>query len=463
MKIKLIALVCAVALAILLYACGADNQGNPGSEDTSKPPITTASAPQDAEPAKMFEYEHDNANDGICLTAYYGAEAVVAVPSTIDGLPVVGIGAECFIVGAVTEVYLPDTLIYFEWGLGYPDKPRDPEKLAVPYGVTKIVGVADPSNTWQTPLSHITEIIIPGTVTEIGEWAFMHCLALTSLAIPDSVVKIGQHAFYDCSSLKTVNLPENLAEIPGWAFAHCASLISISIPKSVVNIETSAFTGCYSLEAIAVDPGNSAYAGVGGVLFDKAITTLIMAPSALAGSYEAPHGISKIGDYAFRECGRLTGIIIPDSVAEIGEGAFGRCHSLKSVIIPDSVTAVGTCAFSECQSLEFVKLPKNITEIGGMTFFLCYSLAEILLPHSLTSIGPEAFASCKALTEIIIPDSVTALPDGAFYDCISLSTVIFGASLTQISADAFAGCVSLSPVAMERIYAVNPNCEFYYY
>ena len=47
----------------------------------------------------------------------------------------------------------------------------------------------------------IKKIIIPGSVTSIGSYAFDGCEDLTSVTIPDSVTSIGSWAFAYCSSL----------------------------------------------------------------------------------------------------------------------------------------------------------------------------------------------------------------------------------------------------------------------
>ena len=46
--------------------------------------------------------------------------------------------------------------------------------------------------------TEITNLIIPNSVTSIGNYAFDGCSGLTSVTIPNSVTSIGNGAFYDC-------------------------------------------------------------------------------------------------------------------------------------------------------------------------------------------------------------------------------------------------------------------------
>ena len=49
--------------------------------------------------------------------------------------------------------------------------------------------------------SNLTEIVIPNSVTSIGNYAFYNCSSLTEIVIPGTVTSIGDRAFYNCSGL----------------------------------------------------------------------------------------------------------------------------------------------------------------------------------------------------------------------------------------------------------------------
>ena len=82
--------------------------------------------------------------------------------------------------------------------------------------------------------------------------AFEYCESLSNLIIPDSVTRIGNGAFIGCHSLTNIVIPDSVTSIGAWAFQYCTSLSSIVIPNSVTSIGNCAFEGCSSLSSLVL-------------------------------------------------------------------------------------------------------------------------------------------------------------------------------------------------------------------
>lgn len=66
--------------------------------------------------------------------------------------------------------------------------------------------------------TEVTALVIPNSVTSIGDYAFYRCSGLTSVTIPNSVISIGNGAFYQCSGLTSVTIGNNVTSIGSNAF-----------------------------------------------------------------------------------------------------------------------------------------------------------------------------------------------------------------------------------------------------
>ena len=99
----------------------------------------------------------------------------------------------------------------------------------------------------------LTSVIIPNSVTGIGDYAFAFCTDLESVTISKSVTSIGKGIFLECPYLWEVNIPNSVTGIGEYAFAQCAELPHITIPKSVTSIASNAFTDNYNMSAITCE------------------------------------------------------------------------------------------------------------------------------------------------------------------------------------------------------------------
>jgi len=120
------------------------------------------------------------------------------------------------------------------------------------YTVTAIGNRAFKSDNPSTTIrdGYLRSIVIPNTVTNIGQYAFHYQELLTSATIPNSVTVIDDYAFSYCVGLESVNLGNNLSEIGEYAFNYCKSLTSITIPNSVNSIGEHAFYNTTNLALV---------------------------------------------------------------------------------------------------------------------------------------------------------------------------------------------------------------------
>jgi hypothetical protein len=261
--------------------------------------------------------------------------------------------------------------------------------VTIPEGVTSVDDGA--FNDCQ----NLTSVNIPKTVTTIGDDAFINSPSLATLpvdplnaiyssddgvlfnknqtvliecpaakagsyTIPDTVARVADLAFFGCALLTSVTIPDGVTEIGDQAFTDCSGLTRVAIGRSVTKIGTGpegAFAWCESLSAITVDPLNSAYSSLDGVLFDKNQSTLILCPAAKAGSYVVPTGVNRIAGSAFEYCTELTSVTIPGSVTEIGDRAFEECSAVTAIYFLGNAPSLGTGVFSDDQLAVVYYLP----------------------------------------------------------------------------------------------------------
>ena len=282
--------------------------------------------------------------------------------------------------------------------------------------------------------------------------------SIVKVVIPNSVTHIGDYAFSGCSSLTSVTIPKSVTGIGWYAFSGCSSLTSVTIPDSVTDIGEGAFEDCGNLTSITVDKGNEYYCSDNGVLFSK----------DYKGYYEDGKGFSGgITELHTYPAGKSTAsYIIPDSVASLSvtsimSDAFSGCSSLTSVTIPDSVTSIGVGAFEGCGKLTSITVDKGneyYCSDNGVLFSKDYELyyedgkyvdkgimelhtypagksaASYIIPGrvaglSVTSIEWGAFFGCSSLTSVTIPDSVTYIGVMAFFECHNIENVYYNGDI----------------------------------
>ena len=238
--------------------------------------------------------------------------------------------------------------------------------------------------------TEIKDLVIPNTVTSIGEYAFIGCSGLESVTIGNSVTKIGQDAFNGCSGLE-----------------------SVTIGNSVTQIGGNAFFGCSGLEKLIIEDGetvldlgyNSRYRQT-WLFYDCPIKTLYLGRNLW-------YSQGMYGNSPFYCIETIKDVTIGNSVTKIGEGAFAGCSGLESVTIGNSVTEIGEGAFGSCSGLESIEMPNSVTSIGKNVFSYCTGLKSVTIGNSVKLIPSYAFLFCKGLTKLY---SLSTIPPSIYRD-----------------------------------------------
>ena len=134
----------------------------------------------------------------------------------------------------------------------------------------------------------------------------------------------------------------------------------------------------------------------------------------------------EIGEYAFKDCSRLTSLTLPVGITSIGYDAFAYCSGLTSLTLPAGITSIGEYAFSGCSGLTSLTLPAGITSIDKYAFSGCSRLTSLTLPAGITSIGEFAFSYCSGLTSIYVyAEKVPRIGRYAFEGCASRKCTLY--------------------------------------
>ena len=173
-------------------------------------------------------------------------------------------------------------------------------------------------------------------------------------------------------------------------------------------------------------------------------------------SIKIPKTITRIGAYAFRQCGDLhtnSGLVnvIFDSESQlklIDHDAFANCCAIREFELPREVETIGENAFYDdwCIKKFTFQEGSRLKSIGGNAFHCNSSLQSLTLPSSVTNIDHHAFYQCSSLDEFVIPDGVESIERAVFAECSKLKTVTVPNSVKKVVQKAFLKCSSLENV-----------------
>lgn len=240
-------------------------------------------------PASDFAYTADGGE--VTITDYIGTSEHVLIPDTIDGLPVTALADKAFY-----------------------------EK-------------------------HVTTVVVPDSVTEIGDLCFSGDNYLVSLTLPDELAELSYAALESCFRLMDFDLPQSLEKIYSSVFEFNYYLTHLTLPSSLTEIEQLNFIGLYGLQSLTLAEDNAAFKldETNGLLMTADGTRLLHCFSDIVPAEEIilPEGVKIVDPFAFHYDYDVKRIVLPEGVETIGAMAFAMCPNLTEIVIPASVTDIG--------------------------------------------------------------------------------------------------------------------------
>ncbi|MDD4406308.1 MAG: leucine-rich repeat protein [Parabacteroides sp.] len=335
-----------------------------------------------------------------------------------------------------------------------------------------------------SPVVVVPNILNGVPVTEISEGAFLGNAGIYVIILPETVTVVGERAFAYCPHLKTVQFRGNAPEAPENIFEgdHCV----VYYEKGTTGWDTSwkgadvltaewSTSGDFTYEITDNEATITGYTGVSPYLEIpseiEGYPVTQIGEEAFFGKFDIfrvhiPGSVTSIGFGAFANCRNLLAVEL-GGTTEIADSAFYYCKNLPEMVLPETLEEIGSNAFLGCESLKSINIPDGVSYVGNHPFYGCDNLPPIMfstgekvlvrysllnedttytVPDTVNYIASSAFSGCTSLTNVVIPDSVTCIDYAAFYDCSSLTSVTIGNGVTEIQDEAFRGCSSLASI-----------------
>lgn len=187
--------------------------------------------------------------------------------------------------------------------------------------------------------------------------------------------------------------------------------------------------------------------------------------------------VTKIADWTFNRCSRLTSVTMPPTLKSIGFYSFSQCNNLKSLTIPSGVTSINYGAFNYMRGILEYRVDEANTaycDVDGVLFskdkkrLVFYPEGRpdtaYTIPDGVTSINRM---NNPYLKHIDFPEGLRTIEGWTYQDDVSLVSVLLPSSVTYLGPQSFAGCDSLASVVFgsgltsmhQNIFAINETLK----
>ena len=483
--------------------------------------------------ARVFEHckalETINTPQGLTKIGDYAFLGCLALKEAPLAKTLTSIGNQAFnACNALTSVEIPDGVTVIpSYGFAYCENLRNvklPRKLeaikSYAFDMTPIANDLEFASTLTTiernafARAEFKEVVIPNSVTTLGEYAFDRNSNMESLTISNSLTAIPDYAFRQCTKLTTVVIPPAVTTIGQGAFANCTGLTKVYMGPNITTINNDAFksTKVNTLYITSLTKP----ATVGSTAFDgtPASRTLFVQNAAAKTNYgttwngftttamaSLPTGMEGFNELVktnFSAIGKatlpcqegapalFTASLYPAANADIPYifwtssdftklfiDQFGNMTPGEDFSFSDKVTITARSLYANSPVLEFTiskadlifEIDPNVTYQCRLTGATNKDLVNALIPSmaivngracQVVRITADAFKDFKRLTSVEIPSIVNTIEAGAFAGS-GLQSVSLHSGITTINDNTFLGCTALKSADLPGATAINAS------
>ena len=341
-----------------------------------------------------------------------------------------------------------------------------PEQIThnnVLYTVTEI-------GDWALRYSDVESVVIPTTITQIGERAFEGCHSLTKIYYNAIQCTIKSN-WLNPLNLREVVFGEDVQSVPNGLFANAGKL-------KVVHFNAKNCRGGWSASALGYNGSTAKWSTHIDSLFIG--DSVLFVPNNLCYQMDSlryvrmGQSVRVIGEYAFRACPLLTELELPPMLDSIMTGGLQALRGIKELTIPRTLRYVGLIGFSGTDSIQI-----HVEDLAAYAAITCehdeasplynnylyvdgQRVTDLVLPDTTRTIGKYAFSGCLGLSSVTLSDSLRTIEEGGFFHLPNVQTIRLPEGCEQVGKMAFYDCDSLRTIISDAATPPQVGAQCFY-
>ena len=329
-------------------------------------------------------------------------------------------------------------------------------------------------------MKSLRKLVIGNDVENIPDNAFNGCSNLSSVTVGSKIKEIKSYSFNGCYNIAKVfwltNTPPTGYE---YLFGKTNYVSNNKYTKLENKVVTQFLNSNFEIDGIVYIPTSLAdrkccvadyNPGVNNRGVSIPSTVTYQGVELIVGDV-MPHAFYKneligavalenkgmIGKSAFESCNNLTRVEIPQSITRIEDYAFRNCTALTDAFFFDRETQLplGAQLFAECplDTLYLGAKIKYISEASESTSPFCgnKSLKTVIITDVETDIYDYEFYGCSGLEMAVVGDGVERIGCWTFSGCSSLKNFTFGSNVSTIGEEAFSDCTAVTNITSRAV------------